>query len=205
VVATGEIICTPPPCVAKGKAASTPSRHIKRREGSTSEHSVERTTSLVAKRNLEGSGNSSNSILSFSNEHIADHITSIGISMRNETKNVQSSILLIKNVEKGRSGLTISHKVHELEELDDTDCDFDHETLNHLCGDLIEEEMDIAVTDHPLVSKLHKLRKSKTDNLSNSSRKIGTKKKIRFQRNGSFGIAEVFRTWLNMISYTIFL
>jgi hypothetical protein len=65
--------------------------------------------------------------------------------------------------------------------------------------------MDIAVTDHPLVSKLHKLRKSKTDNLSNSSRKIGTKKKIRFQRNGSFGIAEVFRTWLNMISYTIFL
>jgi hypothetical protein len=39
--ATGDIICTPPPCVAKGKAASTPSRHSKRREGSTLEHSVE--------------------------------------------------------------------------------------------------------------------------------------------------------------------
>jgi hypothetical protein len=36
--ATGEIICTPPPRVAKGQAASTPSRHNKRREGSTSEH-----------------------------------------------------------------------------------------------------------------------------------------------------------------------
>jgi hypothetical protein len=41
VVATGEIICTPPPRVAMGKAASTPSRHSKRREGSTLEHSVE--------------------------------------------------------------------------------------------------------------------------------------------------------------------
>jgi hypothetical protein len=96
--------------------------------------------------------------------------------MGNETKNVQSSILLIKNVEKGRRGLTISHQVHEVEELNDTDCDFDHETLNHLCGDLTEEEMGIAVTDLPSVSKLHKI-----DNLSNSRRKIGTKKKIRFQ------------------------
>jgi hypothetical protein len=77
--------------------------------------------------------------------------------MGNETKNVQSSVLLIKNVEKGRSGLTISHKVHEVEELDDTDFDFDHETLNHQCGDLTEEEMGIAVTYHPSVSKLHKL------------------------------------------------
>jgi hypothetical protein len=136
---------------------------------------------LVAKRNLEESGNSSNSILSFSNEHIADQIMSIGISTGNETKNVQSFVLLIKNVEKGRSGLTISHKVHEVEELDDTDCDIDHETLNHLCGDLTEEEMGTAVTDHPSVSKLHKLRKSKIDKLSNSRRKIGTKKKIRFQ------------------------
>jgi hypothetical protein len=179
--AIGEIICTPPPQVSKGKAASTPLRHSKRREGSTSDHSVERATRLVAKRNLEESGNSSNFILSFSNEYIADHITSIGISMGNETKNVQSSALLIKNVEKGRSGLTISDKVHEVEELDDTDCDFDHETLNHLCGDLAEEEMGIAVTAHLSVSKLHKLRKSKIDNLSNSRRKIGTKKKIRFQ------------------------
>jgi hypothetical protein len=44
--ATGEIICTPPAHVAKGKAASTPSRH---RESSTSEHSVERAARLVAK------------------------------------------------------------------------------------------------------------------------------------------------------------
>jgi hypothetical protein len=43
----------------------------------------------MAERNLEESGNSINFVLSFSNEHIADHITSIGISMGNETKNVQ--------------------------------------------------------------------------------------------------------------------
>jgi hypothetical protein len=79
--------------------------------------------------------------------------------MGNETKNVQSSVLLIKNVEKGRSGLTISHKVHEVEELNDTDCNFDHKTLNHLCGDLTEEEMGIPVTDHPSASKLHKFRR----------------------------------------------
>jgi hypothetical protein len=42
-------------------------------------------------------------------------------------------------VEKGRSDLTISHMVHEVDELDDIDCDIDHEALNHLCGDLAEE------------------------------------------------------------------
>jgi hypothetical protein len=47
-------------------------------------------------------GNCSNSILSFSNEHMTDSIESIGISMGDDIKNVQPSVLLIKNVEKDR-------------------------------------------------------------------------------------------------------
>jgi hypothetical protein len=92
-----------PPHEARPKAASTPSRHSKRRKSSTSEHLVERATRMVAKKDLEElPGNCSNSILSFSNEHMTDSIESIGISMGDDIKNVQPSVLLIKNVEKDR-------------------------------------------------------------------------------------------------------
>jgi hypothetical protein len=155
---------TPPPHEARPKAASTPSRHSKRREGSTSKHLVERVARMVAKKNLEElPGNCNNSILSFSNEHMTDSIESIGISIGDEIKNIQSSVLLIKNVERDRLLLPAKHYVDDSLDVNDSDCDIDQKALSHLCGDLTEETGDITNSDHLEKSKLHKLSKSKVD------------------------------------------
>jgi hypothetical protein len=120
---------------------------------------------------------------------MADHITSIGISLGNDLQNVQSSVLLIKDMERGRIVLVAKSRgvesanpgVVEVADLDDSDVEINQETLNHLCGDLTEEILDIAVTEHTSIYKLHIRRKNKVDKLSNSHRKVGTKKKNIFQ------------------------
>jgi hypothetical protein len=120
---------------------------------------------------------------------MADHITSIGISLGNDLQNVQSSVLLIKDMERGRIVLVAKSRgvesanpgVVEVADLDDSDVEINQETLNHLCGDLTEEILDIAVTEHTSIYKFHIRRKNKVDKLSNSHRKVGTKKKIIFQ------------------------
>jgi hypothetical protein len=73
--------CTPPPRQPRTKAASTPTRLSKRREGSPAEHSVDRAARMVAKKNLEVTqGNDINPSLPFYNEHMADSIENISIS-----------------------------------------------------------------------------------------------------------------------------
>jgi hypothetical protein len=92
--------CTPPPRQPRTKAASTPTRRSKRREGSTDEHSVDRAARMVAKKNLEvAQGNDINPSIPFYNEHMADSIENISISIGNDLKNVQPSVVLNK---KGR-------------------------------------------------------------------------------------------------------
>jgi hypothetical protein len=95
--------CTPPPRQPRSKAASTPTRHSKRREGSTGEHSVDRAARMVAKKNLEiAQGNAIYPSLPFYNEHMADCIENISISIRNDLKNVQPSVVLNKKLDKDR-------------------------------------------------------------------------------------------------------
>jgi hypothetical protein len=119
---------------------------------------------MVAKKNLEElPGNCNNSILSFSNEHMTDSIESIGISIGDEIKNIQSSVLLIKNVERDRLLLPAKHYVDDSLDVNDYDCDIDQKALSHLCGDLTGETGDIINSDHLEKSKLHKLSKSKVD------------------------------------------
>jgi hypothetical protein len=73
--------CTPPPRQPRTKAASTPTRLSKRREGSPAEHSVDRAARMGAKKNLEVTqGNDINPSLPFYNEHMADSIENISIS-----------------------------------------------------------------------------------------------------------------------------
>jgi hypothetical protein len=97
------LTCTPPPRQPRTKAASTPTRRSKRREGSTDEHSVDRAARMVAKKNLEvAQGNDINPSIPFYNEHMADSIENISISIGNDLKNVQPSVVLNKKVDKDR-------------------------------------------------------------------------------------------------------
>jgi hypothetical protein len=100
---------------------------------------------------LVGSADPEYSILSIPNELMEDHITSIGISLGNDLQNVQSSVLLIKDMEKGRTVSVAKSRgvesanpgVVEVADLDDSDIEIDQETLNHLCGDLTEKIVEI--------------------------------------------------------------
>jgi hypothetical protein len=68
---------------------------------------------------------------------MADHITSIGISLGNDLQNVQSSVLLIKDMEKGRTvslaksgGVESANPgVVEVAELDDSEVEIDRKLL----------------------------------------------------------------------------
>ncbi|TVU29826.1 hypothetical protein EJB05_21413, partial [Eragrostis curvula] len=102
--------------------SSTPLRRSLRRAGTVDEHSSDRASRLVAKRNLEDTE---------------------GISLGSEIKHVQSSVSLIKNIEKDRfkkPSMKTSQDSHL--DLEDSDCEIDHLALGRLCGDLTEELMD---------------------------------------------------------------
>lgn len=129
------------------RSSLTPLRRSLRRQGSIDEDSTERAAKLVAKKNLEKpAGNDfDNSILTFSDKHVADNIKNIGISMGIEVDSVQSSVALIKKVEKDIFKIPViktGEDSHEDIDLVHSDCDIDHATLGHLCGDLREEVMD---------------------------------------------------------------
>jgi hypothetical protein len=83
---------------------SPPLRRSKRREASMDEDSTTRASKLVAKRNLEENDGKiySNSILSFSDKHITYQVKNIGISICKDASIVQTSIMLMKKVEKDR-------------------------------------------------------------------------------------------------------
>jgi hypothetical protein len=73
------------------------------------------------------------SILSIPNELMADHITSIDISLGNDLQDAQSFVLLIKDMEKGRNVSVAKSRgvesanlgVVEVADLDDSDIEID--------------------------------------------------------------------------------
>jgi hypothetical protein len=148
---------------------SPPLRRSKRREGTTDEDSTTRATRLVAKSNLEVDEGKiyNNSILSFSNEHIADKVKNIGISMGKDASIVQSSSMLMKKVEKDRFKLPSSVQTCQDSHLDIDESDYEiyHLALGHLSGDLTEELMD----DNNMILDLSS---------RPSKRCIGSKKKV---------------------------
>lgn len=64
----------------------------------------------MAERNLEENQGtlSRNSTPSFSNKQISENLTNIGISLEKELNVVQSSVMLIKEVEKGRTKIPVA-------------------------------------------------------------------------------------------------
>ena len=80
----------------------------------------------------------------FLDEHISDKVKNIGISIGKDANIVQSSVMLMKKVEKDRFKLpSIVQTCQDSHlDLDESDCEIDHLALGHLCGDLMEELMD---------------------------------------------------------------
>lgn len=94
-----------------------------------------------------------------------------------EVENVQSSMLLIKKVEKDRFNLPCVKVSEDSQiEVEDSDCDVDHLTLGHLCGDLTEEVMDDSSLDQFVFSSLNRSKISKNVRYR-SSRKGQAKQK----------------------------
>ena len=177
----GEV--TPQNTIAAGSSQFTPLRRSKRREATADEDSIERASRLVAKRNLEVDEGKhySNSILSFSNEHISDNIQNIGISIGKDANAVNSSVLHLKKVEKDRFKLpsTTQNCQDSHSDIDDSDCEIDHLALDHLCGDLTEELMDDDDLNHNLSCKTSKKLSVARKKASVRNTKIGRVKPTR--------------------------
>jgi hypothetical protein len=108
-----------------------------------------------------------NSILPFSNQRVAYKLNNIGISIGIDASIVQSSIMLMKKIEKDRFKLPSSVQTcqNSYLDLDESDCEIDHLALGHLCGDLTDELMD---DNNPLLDLSFKPFK----------KCLGTKKKV---------------------------
>lgn len=175
---------TPPTPAMRAVLPSSPLHRSERRRDSIDEDSTARDARLVAKRNLEDTGGNfqENSSLSFSSKKITDNIKNIGLSLEKELNTVQSSVSLIKKVEKGRINAPVLKTSEDSHiDLEESDSDFDHIALGHLCGDLAEEVMDDDNSDLALLSNFNKdknicCRKGKL-----SRRDLKTKKQIIFQ------------------------
>jgi hypothetical protein len=137
---------TPLEAVLVEPVQSSPLRRSERREATVDEDSTARAIRLATKRNLEVAEGKTfnNSILSFLNEHVADKVKNIGISIGKDASIVQSSVMLMKKVEKDRFKLPSSIQTYQDShlDLDESNCELDHLALGHLCGDLTEELMD---------------------------------------------------------------
>lgn len=162
------------------RSTTPPLRRARRRASTADEDSIERASRMVAIKNLEmdKGKNFDNSILSFSNEHIIDNLSNVGISMGREVRTVQSSMSLIKEVEKDRFILPSVKTIEDSHldtDIEDSESEIDHLALGHLCGDLTEELMDDTSTDHILVSAFRKNKKAKNVKLQPSGKGQATK------------------------------
>jgi hypothetical protein len=181
---------TPLNSVLAGSVQNPPLRRSKRREGTTDEDSTTRASKLVAKRNLEADEGKlyNNSFLSFSDEHISDKVKNIGISIGKDTNSVQSSVVLMKNIEKDRFKLPSVDQTCQDSHLDleESDCEIDHLALGHLCVGLTEKLMDDNNLLYDLSSRASKNgsvakikvvdRKTKIKKLQPTQRRQTTKK-----------------------------
>ncbi|TVU00621.1 hypothetical protein EJB05_53956, partial [Eragrostis curvula] len=135
-----------PPVLSKAmEPEATSLRRSRRRQHSVDEDSFERAETVVAKKNLEIPKGTEleNSILSFTNKQITDSIKNIGISLGKEDSTVQSSVSLIKKIEKDRFKVPVPKTGEDSHlDVDDSDCDIDQIILGNLCGDLTEVVMD---------------------------------------------------------------
>lgn len=104
----------------------------------------------TAWKNLDfNDGNTlSSSFVSFSDSVLSSNVQNLGVSLGSSVDIVSDSVALLKMVEWDRlTACDSSKEIEDDSEIDILDCDEDNKldqlTLSHLCGDLMEEVMDV--------------------------------------------------------------
>lgn len=130
--------------------------------------------SKAKKRTYFGAGNTSNlSFIQFPSVDISSHLSDIGVSLGSDPSSVSESISLLKNVEHSRlKPLPSSTEVCDTSEFlaEDDDNDLENDTLGHLCGELLEEFVDMDI-DHLSSDFKTVFKKNKSSSLTRSKKK----------------------------------
>lgn len=162
-----------------------PERRSSRRSASANEDSLAKAERLVAKKNLEDNDGTPfhNSFLTLSDDLITDNVKNVGISLGSDVTKVQSSVKLIKKVEKERfisSNVKPCQDSHSDVEFDDPVLDL--EEIGKICGDLVDDFVDDDSND--LLDRFHAEHNTinpKHKRNVQSRRSVSAKKKIDFQ------------------------
>jgi hypothetical protein len=142
----------------------TPSRRSKTRADMADEPSLERAERIKAARNLDfnpkkGTKNTSHvSFLEFSNEHVDDNLSVVGVSLGSNMESIANTVACVREAEIKRLD-TISNEdkissvfdKEEKEELDEEKVD--RLILNSLCSEIMDEVMDLGDA-YPLDCKI---------------------------------------------------
>lgn len=166
----------------------TPKRRSSRRASTTDEDSTERAARLVAKRNLEEQDGMSfkNSFLSFNDKHLADNVKNVGISMGAEPSVINSSVQLIKDVEKNRfkyPTVQTCQDSHPDVDLENEETEVDLAALTNICGEFVDEVVHDDNDDYSnhVDTIFHNKKKPTVTKDKHPRRKPSTKKQIVFQ------------------------
>jgi hypothetical protein len=157
--------------------------------GASEEHVMDKVKKWAAHKNFESiEGKTSNSFLSFSDVVVQSNLSNIGVNLGKNDSEVSYSIKFLKTLEAKCLPPKLSSKVME-DDLrpafldNDEDDDLDSITLNHLCGDLMEEVMD-EDSDH-LSSEFQAVFKKNKSKSSTKKKKIAKIGMVRKNKNDS--------------------
>jgi len=164
------------------KFSSTPTavkvlRRSKRGEAAADINSLDKAKQLVARRNLKipMEGNKyKNSILTIPDNRVSSNLHNIGISLGSSVDDIQVSVNSFMNTELDRFSIYANNNFFSKivgDPLNDvvSDDELDHLTLNHICGDLIEDgdtNSHLCITD--VVPRKKKSSSSKKRKINNS-------------------------------------